>query len=347
MRLPQKPQRDPVLTVRFRFQTAQRDQTQQPGRHIMLRGAQSQTAAQSVGSIQVPAVGQIPEVVHAVEPFFLSGLFPGLHQPGSAQHDANDRSQRSHHPENVRRGDGLLLRIVVASLEGRIHNGLKGPRLLPLGQKAALFQPDHDGHVPAALQGCLRPCPDHAVLKLDLSVKAKGPNVAGLVRQGRTVLHADGDAGRCGENGLVRVDEAVVEAVGVGIGPREAANVVGHRIVVSAVFRDAPAQLHAAVDLQKAALPRLFVKGGVDIPLAIRQNGVGAVFVGNGEPGIRETAAVHAIHIEFRALRRVGGKYLGHMGRAVRPEGYVGSQCLHPVRRQSGRGAERRRQQRR
>lgn len=53
---------------------------------------------------------------------------------------------------------------------------------------------------------------------------------------------------------------------------------------MSAVFRDAPAQLHAAVDLQKAALPRLFVKGGVDIPLAIRQNGVGAVFVGNGEP---------------------------------------------------------------
>ena len=39
VRLPQKPQRDPALTVCFRFQTAQRDQTQQSGRHVMLRGA--------------------------------------------------------------------------------------------------------------------------------------------------------------------------------------------------------------------------------------------------------------------------------------------------------------------
>ena len=181
---------------------------------------------------------------------------------------------------------------------------------------------------------------DDAILKLNLPLKAEGPDAAVVLGQGRAVGHADGQVGVGGEHSLVRVDEAIEQPVGVGIAPHQALDIIGHRVGVGAVVGDAPAQLHAPVDVQQAALARLLLKGRIDVPAVRFLCGVGAVLVGYGEVGIGQPAGRQSVHIKLRALIRLCGKDLGHMGRTVPLQGHIGSQPLHLVGRPRRDGAQ-------
>ena len=181
---------------------------------------------------------------------------------------------------------------------------------------------------------------DDAVFKLDLSLKAEGPDAAVVLCQGRAVCHADDQVGIGGKHGLVRVNKAVEQPVGIGVAPRQTANVIGHGVGVGAIIRNAPAQLHTPVDVQQAAPARLLRKGRVHVPAVIRRQGIGAVLVGDGEVGIGQTAGGESVHIKLRALIRLCGKDLGHMGRTVLLQGHIGSQPLHLVGRPRRDGAQ-------
>ena len=186
---------------------------------------------------------------------------------------------------------------------------------------------------------------DDAILKLNLPLKAEGPDAAVVLGQGRAVGHADGQVGVGGEHSLVRVDEAIEQPVGVGIAPHQALDIIGHRVGVGAVVGDAPAQLHAPVDVQQAALARLLLKGRIDVPAVRFLCGVGAVLVGYGEVGIGQPAGGEPVHVKLRALVRLCGEDLSHVGQAVLLQGHVGGQSLHLVGRPRRDGAQPRRQQ--
>ena len=92
----------------------------------------------------------------------------------------------------------------------------------------------------SAFQRRFAPRPDNAVLKLDLPVKAKGPDVTDLVRQRRAVLVADGQRHISGEK-VHLVHKAVVEAVCVGVVSHQIMEHIFNGIAVIPVFADAPA----------------------------------------------------------------------------------------------------------
>ena len=164
------------------------------------------------------------------------------------------------------------------------------------------MQGDHDGHVLAVFQGGFGPGPDGVVHKLDLALVAKGPDVAVRIGEGRAVGLGQGQLHVGGERPHL-VDEAVVEAVGVVIGPHQAVEGVAQGVGVGAVLADAPAQLHALPGLHHAALAGLLGKVGAHVPAGQRL--IGPPLVGDGEVRDGQVAVVPAGEIKLGAL--VGG----------------------------------------
>ena len=165
-----------------------------------------------------------------------------------------------------------------------------------------------------ALQRFFAPCPDDAVLKLYLPVKAEGPNVTDLVRQRRAVLVADGQRHIGGEKAHP-VHKTVVEAVCVRVASHQIVEHIFNGIAVFPVFADAPAQLHALAGLHHAALAGLLGKVGAHVPAG--QGLIGPLLVGDGEVRDGQVAVVPAGEIKLGTLVGGGRPGLGDVGRAV------------------------------